>query len=161
MKKARLQMICKFSPISITKSWGERTIHQGDVALLGELLYTAYHDTVDDEGETVDEAHDEAAKTIAGNYGDVLWECSFLLSRNNKTIGVTLVTNYYEDGIPLLAFSLTRPGYQRQGVAAHLISCSQAALLQHHNINRLRLVVTASNTPAVNLYQKIGFEVEK
>lgn len=160
MSTKRKWMLNNISNSPDVENAGERRLAAEDASLLGDLLYNAYHGTVDDEGESAEDAQDEAVKTLAGGYGDVLWDCSFILVRDNQAIGASVITDYGEDGIPLLAFSITRPGYQRQGIATHLIGCSQAAL-RRRGIRRLRLVVTVANTPAVNLYQKLGFEEEQ
>jgi ribosomal protein S18 acetylase RimI-like enzyme len=136
---------------------GERTLAPGDARVLGELLHAAYRGTVDDEGESVEDAVGEAGRTLDGAYGPVLWACSRIVVGEAEGVGLAaaVVTHAPELGA-LLAFSVTRPEVQRRGFAAALI---QRALSEAHALGheRLSLVVTEANTPALALYRKLGF----
>lgn len=133
-----------------------RLLDCDDANFLGELLYDAYKGTQDDEGETIEQARMEARATLAGEYGKVIWNASFVLERNRRLAGVSLVTMFR--GEPLLAFSAVEKESQRCGVASCLIDCSLDALLQE-NYQNLRLYVTKSNSPAMSLYNKLNFEI--
>lgn len=50
----------------------------------------------------------------------------------------------------------THPSYARQGVAASLIT-ALVNEMQHQHSDNLLLEVRADNTPAISLYQKMGF----
>lgn len=123
---------------------------------LGRLMFDAYRGTIDDEGEPLEGALAEVQRTFEGAYGSMMWEASFVapVGADGLLPSASVVT--FWEGAPLLAFSMTRPEAQRQGLAAQLIRASAGALLQRGH-ERLLLVVTAGNTPAERLYEKLGF----
>ena len=63
----------------IVGSWNARPVTKSDATLLGALMYDAYHDTIDDEGETPTEAMAEIEGTLNGKYGPLLDTCSLLV----------------------------------------------------------------------------------
>lgn len=58
-----------------------RTFAPDDAHALGALMYRAYLDTVDYEGETPEQSAAEVAKTIAGGYGAFMPACSKVVAR--------------------------------------------------------------------------------
>lgn len=135
---------------------GVRTLRKDDEQLLGTLLYAAYKGTVDDEGESLNDALQEAQRTLRGEYGPVMWNVSFLLVSGDTAVGASVVTMWGDDDTPFLAFSAVHPKRQREGIATHLLRLSLAGL-RKIGYQRLRLMVTAANTPAVRFYEKMGF----
>lgn len=49
------------------------------------------------------------------------------------------------------------PAYRKQGVGEHLVNRLVADLAEH-GVYRLTLEVRVSNTPAISLYEKLGFQ---
>lgn len=60
-------------------------------------------------------------------------------------------------GLPLLAFAITDPAFQRRGIGRRLIEES-IRRLDATGVKELHLAVTRGN-PAFALYQRLGFEV--
>lgn len=135
-----------------------RNLKSDDFDALGDLLYHAYLNTVDDEGGTLDDAKQEALDTMNGRYGGVLFPASFVFTRGSEICCATVVTNFEKTG-PLLAFIATRPDSQRLGLGRSLIS-ETMRILSRRGIRKLRLVVTEANTVALNLYLDLGFVIE-
>lgn len=162
MTKERLLMVCKTHAFEPSGSQAadlkfRRLLTPADGQLLGRLMFAAYAGSIDDEGETEDQTIEEAEATLAGKYGKPILEASFIAFEKDRPISAVVLTDYEKTG-PLLAFSVTDPQYQRQGLAALLIKCALNGL-HELKIPELRLVVTAEN-PAAILYRKLGFEVE-
>jgi GNAT superfamily N-acetyltransferase len=130
-----------------------RPVTREDTPMLGELFHKAYEGTVDDEGETELDALHEVTETFGGKYGDFSWTASLVSQIDRLLVSSSLVTLLR--GIPLLAFTVTLPPYQNNGIGSHIISQS-VELLRDEGFHELRLVVTRSN-PAINLYRKLGF----
>jgi len=151
----RLQLTRKAEPFQVEALPGSRNLRADDNDLMGELLYAAYHGSIDDEGESPEAARQEVARTFGGAYGPVLWDCSFIVIQEGQAVGATIVTDY-ASGPPLLAYVIVKPSRQRSGLAQHLLKRTLDAL---HRTGRgqMRLFVTAGNTPAVNLYRKLEF----
>ncbi|MEM1586356.1 MAG: ribosomal protein S18-alanine N-acetyltransferase [Candidatus Bathyarchaeia archaeon] len=70
-----------------------------------------------------------------------------------------------------LGFSLTKrghvisiavlPGYRRKGVGEALLREALQAMDKYYGVKECYLEVRVSNTPAINLYKKLGFEIER
>lgn len=135
---------------------GLRCPTAGDVAALGALMLRAYEGTIDDEGETLEQAVAEVARTFAGAYGRFDAEHSRLAERAGRIVSATLVTHWQDR--PFVAFTMTDPAFARQGLARLLLQCVMHRLSQD-GAHELRLVVTLDNTPALRLYESLGFVI--
>lgn len=117
-------------------------------------MYEAYHGTVDDGGESLEDAASEVAKLFAGDYGVFNMQVSEVIVREGRIVAASLVTTY--EGLPMLAFSMTLPGWKRQGLArAGLVRTLWR--LKEAGDPIIQLAVTQGNTPAENLYASLGF----
>ncbi|HEY9676930.1 MAG TPA: GNAT family N-acetyltransferase [Drouetiella sp.] len=135
---------------------GIRRLMPDDGERLGSLMYEAYQGTVDDEGASLQEAIEEAKGTLSGKYGKVLYDASFTVETESNELASVCVITDYEKLQPLLAFSLTKPTHQKQGLARCLIEKSLLAL-NAANVPVLHLVVTQTNHNAIRLYKTLGF----
>jgi len=135
-----------------------RTFEPDDTCALGALMYRAYLDTVDYEGETPEQAAAEVTKTIEGEYGEFVPSCSKVVARAGSLLSATLVTRFQDR--PFVAFTFTDPEFGEQGLARSCMRAAMSALFAQGE-RELRLVVTLANTPAVKLYTSLGFEFER
>lgn len=133
-----------------------RAVSAGDVIALSHLMLEAYRGTIDDNGESLEDAIKMLQDTFAGGIGPFLKDCSLLIERDGQALACTLVTLWHD--APLLAEVLTHPSAQNQGLGAFLIKKSINALLEH-GYSDLILFVTKGNLPAQHLYEKLGFQV--
>jgi len=162
MAPERRAMSLQLSKLLAHRNHGEsspRPMLATDAAALSDLMFEAYRGSIDDHGESREDARAEIEKTFSGGYGRMLWEASFVasdLQDDRKLAGASLLTLWRD--APLLAFSMTRPTQRRAGLARSLIVTSAHALILHGHTN-LTLVVTTGNTPAERLYESLGFEV--
>lgn len=145
-------------------TWSARPISIHDGPLLGTLLYDAYHGTIDDEGETPEEALKDMEETLAGKYGPVLTTCSFLIEEQGHALAACVLTDWTRERIgeeqPLLTFLMTHPDTKGKGMATFLLKKSINALLAQGK-KELVLFVTVGNDAAQHIYQKLGFHVEQ
>jgi GNAT superfamily N-acetyltransferase len=137
---------------------GVRTFESGDEQALGVLMFRAYLGTIDQEEETLAQAHAEVRKTIAGEYGVFVPGCSMVIERHGRLLSATLVTRFQER--PFVAFSLTAPEHKNMGLARACMNATMAELAANGE-RELRLVVTLANEPAYHLYQSLGFIEEQ
>jgi ribosomal protein S18 acetylase RimI-like enzyme len=133
-----------------------RAVERSDVAALAELLLAAYRGTVDDEGETLEDAVGEVEQVLEGAYGPFVSDASFVAEGDDGPIGASLVAIW--ESRPLLLYLVVRPASKRRGVGTSLLLATSNALL-HAGHRELDLFVTEANEPAVGLYRKLGFEV--
>jgi ribosomal protein S18 acetylase RimI-like enzyme len=148
----------------VTGQWNARPITPQDAPLLGALLYDAYHDTIDDEGETPEIALAEVNGVFRGKHGPMLYDCSFIIEEGGRALGATIVTNWSDERSghrqPLLAFLMIRPEASGQGMGTALLIRSINALLARGE-RELVLFVTVGNSAAQHIYQKLGFTIEE
>jgi GNAT superfamily N-acetyltransferase len=154
MKRSPMEL--ELARQEMVASWEYRTVRTSDREDLAILLYAAFRGTIDDEGETFADALAEIDRTFAGDYGDLLFDCSFVIERGEFFASACLVGLSDPHDAPLVVFSMTRPDAQRRGMGRFLLQRSIDALLDRGH-ERLRLIVTEGNVPALRLYASLGF----
>ncbi len=134
---------------------GLRAVRPDESELLARLMLDAYAGTVDDAGnETFETALEEVGRLLRGEFGGFDAAASLVIQREGELASATLVTR--ERGEPFVAFSMTGPRWKRQGLArAGLLHVMHSLAIRGEQ--RLHLVVTAANIPAVTLYRSLGF----
>jgi ribosomal protein S18 acetylase RimI-like enzyme len=137
-------------------SWRLRPIDRSDVPALGALMLAAYRGTVDDEGESEADAIAEVERTLAGDYGPFLEDCTFAVDEGSRIAGASIVTLW--EGDPFLTYVVVHPDMQRRGLGTFLMTTSGNALVTA-GYSQLDLFVTEENEPAVTLYRRLGFRV--
>jgi len=152
----RLAMVLRLRRQPDTRAFPCRTVTHQDRESLAILLYAAFRDSVDDEGETPADARAEIDRLFSGAFGRFLPECSFLIEADEQIVSACLVTWFEHHEAPLVAFSMTRPEYRKQGMARFLLQQAMNALIQRGE-SQLTLVVTPENQPARTLYRSLGF----
>lgn len=131
-----------------------RSVQDSDRDPLAHLMLAAYRGESDDENNTLDDAREEIRKTFAGEHGEFLPETSVIIERDGVIAAATLITLFEE--LPFVCFTMTAPQFKRQGLArASLLASIQN--LQNAQETVLRLMVTSGNTPALHLYEHLGF----
>lgn len=141
-------------PISVLDA---RQLQKEDAPQLGNLLHAAYQGTVDDEGESPEEARKEAEQILAGKYGPIMENATAGIFREDELLAAIVFTEWSKLDFPFLAFSITHPKAQRQGLARQLFVSAMNELARSEH-RRIGLFVTASNTRAVQLYVQMGFQ---
>lgn len=144
---------------------GVRPFVPEDAEGLARLMLDSYRGTVDDDGETLDDARSTVAALIAGDFGALDRAASVVVEREGGLVSATIITRDRVAPPPLtagggeafLAFSMTAPAWKRRGLArASLMHV--VGLLHRRGEPRVHLVVTRTNTPAVMLYRSLGFK---
>ena len=153
----RIPLSLHLQPQSYEHKWPCRTIRTSDANDLAILLYAAFRGTIDDEGEPFSAAVDEIKKTMAGDYGRLLTDCSFVIEEGEFLSSACLISWYEPAGNPFVVFTMTRPEAKGQGMARFLLKKSINALITRGD-TRLTLIVTDGNGPAQHLYEALGFE---
>jgi ribosomal protein S18 acetylase RimI-like enzyme len=157
--RKRLRMVLDLVSAPVQTDIACRTAVASDKEALAALMLDAYQGTVDYEGESLDDALREIDHVCSGSYGRFLRDCSFVFDGDAGLSSACLVTMLNEgkpDEAPLLVFAMTRKRDQRRGLSSALILRSVAAL-SGLGYSRLSLAVTADNTPACRLYERLGF----
>jgi len=139
-----------------------RTPRPDDREQLAELMLAAYRGAADDDGETIAEARAEIADVYDSTTRPFMPEASFVVEIDGALVSASLISLFR--GAPLVTHLMTDPRYKRRGLGTSALQRSVHALVAQ-GWTSLTLYVTATNTPAVALYEKLGFtltqEVER
>jgi ribosomal protein S18 acetylase RimI-like enzyme len=129
-----------------------------DDAAIGRLMWQAYRGTIDDEYDVESDAVNDAASTLAGKWGPVIWDASLTAAAEGRLVAAVINVHDASHGLtPLLAFALTDPSWRGQGLAVWLIRESVRRLASLGE-SELHLAVTRGN-PAIRLYERLGFQI--
>jgi len=156
MQAKRIPMSLHLRPQIASRAWPCRTIRDADRQHLAILMYAAFRGTIDDEGGTFSDAVGEIEKTMTGDYGRLLGDCSFVIPQGEFLASACLISWYEPSATPFVVFTMTRPEHRTQGMARFLLKRSINALITHGH-SALTLIVTDGNRPAQSLYKSLGF----
>jgi GNAT superfamily N-acetyltransferase len=126
-----------------------------ETELLAELMLDAYHNTIDDAGETTDDALVEIEGYFAGKSGKPMLDCSWVYESSGALLSACLVTRH-EDA-PLIAYLVTRAPWKGRGLASYLLRQSLLSLQDQH-CTLVRAVVTEGNAPSEQMLLGFGFK---
>ncbi|MCK5828310.1 GNAT family N-acetyltransferase, partial [Candidatus Bipolaricaulota bacterium] len=153
----RVPMTLQLETQTIDREWPTRAVQAEDANDLAILLYASFRGTIDDEGEPFSTAVSEIEKTMAGDYGRLLTDCSFVIAENGFISSACLISWYEPAKSPFVVFTMTHPESKMKGMARFLLKKSINALISHGD-TQLTLIVTDGNAPAQHLYASLGFE---
>lgn len=156
MSSKRIPMALPLQRQTIEGSWPIRAATRDDADDLAILLYAAFRGTVDDEGESFDEAVREIEKTLTGAYGRLLFDCSFVIEDSGLLASACLISFYEPSASPFVVYTMTRPEFKGRGMGRTLLKRSINGLVDR-GYARLELIVTDGNVPAQRLYTALGF----
>jgi GNAT superfamily N-acetyltransferase len=135
-----------------------RALRVADEAALGRLMWLAFRGGMDDDYSGPGDADADAAGVLAGGWGPVVWQASLAAEVGSVLVAaVIIVLDDAHEGLPLLAFAITDPAFQRRGIGQRLIE-EGIHRLDATGVKELHLAVTRGN-PAFALYQRLGFDV--
>jgi GNAT superfamily N-acetyltransferase len=125
---------------------------------LAHLMLDAYRGTVDDAGETLADARHEVAHFWAGTGGITPWpEYSWgLRDAHDVLVAACMVGMWQSRQVPLIAYVLTHPEWQGQGLATALLRRVLHQLEQQQQLP-VYAVVTAGNRPSEELMARVDF----
>jgi ribosomal protein S18 acetylase RimI-like enzyme len=141
--------------------WSDRAFESA-----ARLIHLAYADHVD--GEINDQYRSEAGGmkflrniVLLPGCGQFMQEASFIMRpvTGDRPIGMVL-TSMVAEGVGHTTQVCVAPGYQCHGIGRTLMEQSIQAL-RRRGFHALSLTVTASNAPAVQLYEHLGFRTIK
>lgn len=129
-----------------------------DHKLLAALMLDSYSGTIDDDGGIMEDAVTEVANYLRGEYGTPLLDASHLaLTPEGIGAASVLITRWGRANLPLVAFVMTHPDWQKKGLAGLLLHRS-LTLLKEAEESATRAVVTDGNIPSERLFAGAGFK---
>lgn len=134
-----------------------RTPAPDDHRLLAALMLDAYSGTIDDDGGIMEDAMTEVRNYFAGEYGAPLPEASLLAAApDGSGAAAVLITRWGRANLPLVAFVMTHPTRQGEGLGSLLLRRSLVALKEAGE-PAVRAVITDGNVPSERLFAGAGF----
>lgn len=127
-----------------------------DIKELAELMVDAYRDTIDYDGETVEEALAEVKSYFMCRDGRPILDCSHLIFNANTLVSACLVSWWRERQLPLIAYLMTRPEWKNQGLGAAVLGATLQDLRDQGH-RQVGAVITEGNTPSEILHRRHGF----
>lgn len=121
---------------------------------LAEVMLDSFRGSVDDEGETTDDALVAAETWYAGGHGEPLVDCSWVLDTSGTILSACLVTIWNDE--PLIAWIMTRGPWKMRGLASYLLRQSLLSL-QDRGYSRVHAYVTPGNTSSEKLFAHFSF----
>ncbi|WP_164885032.1 GNAT family N-acetyltransferase [Rubrivivax rivuli] len=153
----RFVLAARVGPRGVTAPPPDTTVRPptpADTEALARLMHAAYAGTIDDKGETLDDTRAVVAQYFAGEFGPPMPSVSEVTERAGEPLAATLLTQWW--GGPFVAFMITAPQAQRQGLARAGLTRALNRLAAGDE-PWLRLVVTEGNARAETLYASLGF----
>ena len=134
-----------------------RPVQAADAPSIAELMMDSYRGTIDDNGETYDDALAEVHAYLNGERGGPPW---LTISRqafvDTRLIGACLIGEWSQRQLPIIAYVLTRAELKHRGISRQLLS-SVLKLLQEQGFSEVRAVISEGNEPSENLFRQLGF----
>jgi len=142
--------------VTVNENIDYSNFHIGDE--VAELFYKSYKNSSDDEGESIEDWKSILNDFMNGNYGVIIKDlCELLYIQGNIASGIVAALDEGELYIVTLA---VLPEYRGKNLSLNLLS-RLSMKAQEKGYEKIVLYVTDSNIPAINIYNKAGFEVQK
>lgn len=153
-RRERHLLRAALAPRRVAEDPRARVPQPEDGDALAVLMLEAYRGTIDDEGETTEETRAAVQQLFDGDFGPLLWAVSEVIEEGGRLLAATLITLW--DDRPFVAFTVTTPSHQGQGLARAGLERAMNRLRAGDG-TELQLMVTRGNAPAESLYASLGF----
>ena len=156
MTRDRAFLIAPTASLLIADPTAEsRVLTDDDLPGLAQIFIDAYAGSVDDDGESLDDARTEIGALLQGAHGEPRRESwRGIFDDDGPPLAVILCTTW--KGMPFIPYVITQPSYRERGFATSLIR-EFAAQVAEQGGTAIGLTVTRTN-PAMHLYEELGFE---
>ncbi len=121
-----------------------------DVPALAALMLDAYRDTIDYEGEEIEQATEAILEVMNG---EPRLSASGLAVVGGEPASAVLVADY--DGDHYISYVLTAPPFQRRGICRALVERT-LDVLQRDGLSHVHLAITEGNVPSEALFRSLG-----
>ena len=126
-----------------------------DQQILAELMLDSYRDTIDYDGETMEDSIREVESYFSSQ--DSAWlESSWLGFIENNLACASLVGFWKDRDSPLIAYVMTASQWKGKHLATSGVSRSIQSLA-NKNYAKVYAVITEGNTPSEQVFARLGF----
>lgn len=148
-----------FKPINRPNPFFEatwRTPSVADQQILAELMLDSYRGTIDDDGETIDDAIREVASYFS--HQDSGWfDCSWLAFIENDLVCASLVGFWKDRNSPIISYVMTASQWKGKHLATAGVARSLQSLAEN-GYTKVYAVITDGNVPSEKIFGRLGFE---
>ena len=151
MERMRSEYRASIAGTSFAPAGSVRHVVDGDRDALAPLLLAAYRGTIDDEGESIDDAFD----AIDDYLGRIVRPHSFVVADGEALIAMSFVVvvggRHYIDPVAV------HPDAKRAGVGRAAVATSLGSLVAA-GVTEVGATITDGNTASERLFASLGFE---
>lgn len=142
--------------LSIEATWRNPSLE--DQQKLAELMLNSYRDTIDYDGETIDDAVREVESYFSGLRDDSTWlNLSWLGFIEDSPACASLVSFWKDRNAPIIAYVMTASRWKGRHLATLGVARSLQSL-EESNHNEVYAVITEGNVTSERVFTRIGFE---
>lgn len=128
-----------------------------DQQILAELIIDSYRDTIDYDGETIEDAIHEVESYFSGLLEDSSWlDRSWLGFMEDNLVCASLVGFWKDRNSPIIAYLMTASEWKGKHLARIGVSRSLQSLAEH-NYTKVYAVITEGNFPSERVFTGLGF----
>lgn len=127
-----------------------RRVEVGDRDRLALLVLDAYRGTVDDEGETLDDAF----LAVDAWFAAIEWDHSFVLEDDDELIAASFVV--VVEGVRYIDPVLTAADAKGHGIGTAMV-CRSLRSLAADDVIEVGATITDGNEPSERLFLRLGF----
>jgi hypothetical protein len=102
-----------------------------DIAGLANLMLDSYVDTIDYDGETLQDAVKEVEGYFAARTGQPLLDCSWLCFSGEGLVSACLVAHRSDRPGPSISYLMTRPRWKNKGMATIVLEKALGSITDH------------------------------
>ncbi len=113
-------------------------------------MLDAYRGTIDEDGETFNDALAEVNAFFAGEHGgQPLLMMSYLALVDTHVVGACLTGEWRERQLPIIAYVMTSANWKKRGIGRQLVG-RVLKVLNENGYPEVRAVITEGNKPSEN-----------
>jgi hypothetical protein len=127
-----------------------RPVASSDAEALAELMLEAYRDTIDYEGEEIEEAREAVSEFFSAS---PLMDASMIATVDGVAASVVLVMSL-DDG-PFISYVFSHPARKRNGLADQVVAAACQRLVAVDE-NEVRFAITDGNVASEALFGRLG-----
>lgn len=128
-----------------------RTVTEADLAGIARLMLDAYVNTIDYEGEDLEDAVEEVRSFLEDQ--DSLLDRSYVMEDAGRIVAGVLLA--MSEGEPVVMYVMTVPAHKRRGLGRRLVAHALDRLAADGH-DRVALYITVGNTPSEALFRSLG-----
>jgi Acetyltransferase (GNAT) family len=127
-----------------------RHVERDDHEALSHLMLDAYRGSVDDEGESIEDAR----AAIDHYFETIVWPHSFVIADGDLPVAMSMVV--IVDGVHYIDPVATAAVHKTHGLGRIAVTTSLRSLAAS-GITEVGAVITDGNTPSERLFTRLGF----